>query len=507
MKEFLPEIKDSKYIVPLALFVFSFFVRISLISKGPYSLDSLLVVNAALQTIKTHQLQYFHDFRYPLVIVLLTGAISLLKGISINDPIYAYNLLSVVFSSIAVSLYYVCVQKLLNKLTAFISSMMLTLCPIYLGLSVYGTGNVVSLFFFFLAVCFMLQHNLEKKRKYILLSSISFGFMLASRMQDMILLIPALLSCCFIFEGKKFSYEIVKEKLGNFSLYLFRAFFVGTVFYLPAILKNMQRSQLDYRWNIVASKIPSENFLAFFVEAVFRNVSLVILSLSVMGFVLAIIGFVILFFRKRRIFFFCFVWIAAPLLILSCLKFTGPRLLVLIVPPLLLSQGYLLSTMFKKGKVLRGLSIALFIGITSSMFLKVYPILLYRHNNALLPDYARQIEEFSKSGDVIICHDEALFIRYYANRKTIRRPKERDLFSREAMMKYKDEINKLLDRGVSVYSTWPGMYASEHPRVFEYLINKYFEVEELEMMPYEDWHRGPTRQQIYSFPVYKIKKR
>lgn len=507
MKKFLSELKDNWFFIPLSLFVFSFFLRLSLISKGPFSLDSLLVVDAALKTIETRQLQYFHDFRYPLVIILQTGAINCFRLLSMDDPIYAYNFLSVVISSLGVCFYYDLAQRLFDRPAAFFSAIILSVCPIYLSLSVYGTGNVFSLLFLFMAVSYLLRYGLEKKMKDIVSSAIFFGFMFAARMQDMIFLMPALFSCLFMNEAAKVSYKSIRSKVGRFIVYLVGAVAIGIAFYLPVIFNSADSSQLYYRWSIVISKIPFDNLLAFFCEAFFRNISFVIHSLSITGFVISVIGIVFLFFKKRKVFYFCFLWIIVPLLLLSCLKFTGPRLLVLLVPPFILSQGYLLSEMFKRGKVFSLISIALFVGISYSIFLTIHPVLLHRHQKALLPEYANKIGEISAPEDVIICHDEALFISYYAKRNTMIRPSEAELFSRDAMMGYKNRIEAILRQGHDVYSTWPGIYASEHPQVFEYLIKKHFDIEEVAVMPYEDWHRGPTRQRIYSFPIYKIKEK
>ena len=512
MKEFLPEIKDSKYIVPLALFVFSFFARISLISKGPYSLDSLLVVNAALQTIKTHQLQYFQGFQYPLAVLFLAGLINFFKIFSVDAPVFLYNFLSVVFSSISISLFYILSKQLLSKSAAFFSAILFSLCPIYLGLSVYGTSNILSLFFLFLCFVSMNQYFFSQEKQYFFISSFSLGLMGAARLQESFFILPAVF-CFYVFSPIQNSREDrskqkrLRSKVFSFIGYLFLSFFISAIFYLPAILRYVKSPETPFLIEVLVNNVPRIEFIQFFKNSFIHNLSFIQGAFSLWGFILSVIGLVLMFFSKRRIFSLCVAWIIAPLLILTCFRITGPRLLVVTVPPFLIGLGYIFSILFKKNKAIRLVSFLVFVGIIFLNYLRIYPILLNRHANAYLPDYARKIEEFSKAGDVIICHDEALFIQYYANRKTIRRPEERDLFSREAMMKYKDEINKLLDRGVSVYSTWPGMYASEHPRVFEYLINKYFIVEEMGMMPYEDWHRGPTRQQIYNFPVYKIKKK
>ncbi|MBU0468309.1 MAG: glycosyltransferase family 39 protein [Candidatus Omnitrophica bacterium] len=511
MKTFLFAIKDNKYLVPLVLLVFSFFIRMSLISKGPYSLDSLVVVDAALKTIQTYQIQYFHDFQYPLAVIFLVGFINFFKLFSVYDPVFLYNFLSVFFSSMSVSLFYVLIKQLINKPAAFFTAILFSLCPIYLGLSVYGTSNILSLFFLFLCLVSMNQYFLSQEKKYYFLSSFSLGLMGAARLQEMFFILPAIF-CLYAFSPLEKirpdrSQKKLRTKLCGFAGYLVIAVLIGGIFYLPAILRQIKSPETPFLIGVLVTNVPRSGFIKFFIGSIVRNIGFIKMSFSFLGLVLSVVGIALMAFSNRRAFALCFSWILAPLLILACFRITGPRLLVLIVPAFYVGLGYVFSIVLKKNKTMRLVVFVVFVGILFSNYFKIYPILLHRHNAALLPDYARKIGEISKPNDVIICHDEALFIQYYAKRQTKSRPSESDLFSREAMMKYKDEVRVLLAQGRSVYLTWPGMFASEHPQVFEHLTKKYFKVEEVGMMPYEDWHRGPNRQQIYKFPIYRLKKK
>lgn len=512
MKLFHLALKDNKYVVPAALLVFSFLIRMSLISKGPYSLDSLSVVNAALQTIKTNHIQYFHEFQYPLAVLCLVGFINFFKLFAIDDPVFLYNLISVVFSSISVVLFYVLIKPLLKKPAAFFTAILFSLCPIYLGLSVYGTSNILSLFFLFLCFVSMRQYFLLQDNKYYFISSFSLGLMAAARLQEMFFMLPAVF-CFFVFEPFKNSGENISNqtrpgvRLFGFVPYLFLAFATGTLFYFPALLRYIKSPATPFLLEVLADNVQRNGFITFFIESLVRNVGFIKMSFSSVGLFMSVVGLVLMLFLRRKALFLCLAWIIAPLFILTCFRITGPRLLVLAVPAFYIGLGYVISILFQKNKLMRVASFVIFIGIMFSNYLAIYPILLHRHNAALLPDYARKIGEISKPNDVVICHDEALFIQYYAKRKTISRPSDRDLFSREAMMKYKDEISEVLEQGNSVYSTWPGMFASGQPQVLEYLMNKYFKVEEVGIMPYEDWHRGPIRQQLYNLPIYQLKKK
>ncbi|HBG61204.1 MAG: hypothetical protein A2Y03_06235 [Omnitrophica WOR_2 bacterium GWF2_38_59] len=512
MKSFLLAHKDNKYVVPAALLVFSFLIRMSLISKGPYSLDSLAVVNAALQTIKTHQIQYFHEFQYPLAVIFLVGFINFFRLFAVDDPVFLYNLISVVFSSISVVLFYVLIKPILNKPAAFFTAILFSLCPIYLGLSVYGTSNILSLFFLFLCFVSMSQYFSLQDNKYYFISSFSLGLMAAARLQEMFFLLPAVF-CFFVFPPfKKISEDgseqtIPGGSLNGFVPYLFLAFAVGALFYFPALLRYIKSPETPFLLEVLADNVPRRGFIPFFIGSLVRNVEFIKMSFSSTGLLLSVVGLALMLFSHRKALSLCLAWIMAPLFLLTCFRITGPRLLVLTVPAFYIGLGYVIFILFQKNKLMRLAAFVIFIGIMFSNYLAIYPILLHRHNAALLPDYARKIGEISKPNDVIICHDEALFIQYYAKRKTISRPSEKDLFSREAMMKFKDEISEVLEQGNSVYLTWPGMFASGHPQVLEYLMNKYFKVEEIGIMPYEDWHRGPIRQQLYNLPIYQLKKK
>src|SRR5208282_3005492 len=90
------------YLIPSIIFLASICLHLSLMSKGPVSVDCLGLAINSLSTIHTHHLHYQFGSGYPLMVLLGTIFISTGKQIGITDPVTAMNLISVVFSSIAI---------------------------------------------------------------------------------------------------------------------------------------------------------------------------------------------------------------------------------------------------------------------------------------------------------------------------------------------------------------------------------------------------------------------
>ncbi len=166
----------KSYFIPLALFLLSFILRLSLISLGPFSVDCLMLAMASEKTLATHHLHYLFDFGYPVAVVMGAVFIGLGKIFFINDPIMSVNVMSVVFSSLCVVLLFDYVRKLFDSTTAFFSAVLLCLNPIFLGVSVYGTSHSLSLFFLLMCLRMLLRYHEKQEASYLILSGLSLGW-------------------------------------------------------------------------------------------------------------------------------------------------------------------------------------------------------------------------------------------------------------------------------------------------------------------------------------------
>ncbi len=148
--------KIKPYLLPFLIFLFSFILRLSLISKGPYHIDSLNLVMQSQKTLQTHQLQPLFGFGYPLTVILGSLFIKISEIFTFHNPVLAINFMSIVFSSFCPPLLYIITKNLFNSRTAFFSTTLFSLSPIFLGISIYGKSHSPCLFFLLSAIIYLL---------------------------------------------------------------------------------------------------------------------------------------------------------------------------------------------------------------------------------------------------------------------------------------------------------------------------------------------------------------
>ena len=178
---------NKLFSIPLLLFLFSLLLRLNLISLGPYHVDCLNLIIQANATLETGQLHNLFGFGYPLTVLLGSFFIWACQLFNIYDPVFAVNLMSVVLSSLAVLINYFFVSELFDKRTALISSLLLTVFPNFLGLSIYGTSHIPAILFLELGFWMLSLYKKFPQKIFLYLSALSLGLVGAARLQDLIL--------------------------------------------------------------------------------------------------------------------------------------------------------------------------------------------------------------------------------------------------------------------------------------------------------------------------------
>ena len=182
----------AQYWIPSIIFLISFCLHLSLISKGPVTIDCLGLAINSQATLETLHLHYQSGSGYPLMVLLGSIFIAIGKYIGITDQVIAINFISVVFSSIAILAFYLLIQEICDSLTAIFASFILLLNPIFLDVSTYGINHAPALCFLLLGLLSLLHFKTAGNIINLLLSALYFGFMGATRLQDLILTFPAI---------------------------------------------------------------------------------------------------------------------------------------------------------------------------------------------------------------------------------------------------------------------------------------------------------------------------
>ena len=206
--------RTKSFLLPLSLLCLSFCIRLSLISKGPFELDCLGLALNAQQTATTGQLQYFNAAGYPLAVALGAFFIRLTNLFSVNDPIFAVNLMSVCFGSAIVPLQYLLTKNLLNERAALYSAVMLSFIPVLFLQSLFGISHNIFIFFLLLGFYWLTLTPVDHpKSLFLILSGVALGLAASTREQDIVLMLPAI----FYLPSAK---QALGFPIGNFFLLL-----------------------------------------------------------------------------------------------------------------------------------------------------------------------------------------------------------------------------------------------------------------------------------------------
>ncbi len=497
--------KLKSYLFPTLLFLFSFLLYLSLISKGPYHNDTLWLVIESENVIKTHHLSYSFGPGYVLATILGALSISLTKIFSLDDPVFAINLISVVFGALCIPTTYGVVKKLLDSTAATFSSLLITIFPLFFGLSTYGKNHTPAVFFLLFTIFHLLSFLETKKRKNLIVAGVSLGLMGATRMQDAILILPAL--CTLLTLGVRNNRKKISAKFKACISLIAVALITALVLFLPLFFSEDKRTFYQLLSSFWASGV-SENFRGIFSPSLFWCARYSWYQFLPMTTILIVCGLIYLLKNSPRIFVFFGVWFLVPLAFYGNLHSIVPRFLMISFIPLLIAMGYILSLLFKYHVYLRASAVMILATILSLWFLEITPILYFRHQHALMPDFARWLSVVTPSDAEIISGDDGLFMDYYGKRKFRGRPS--GVFEPIKVAELKDFKNNLdlaLEKGTAVYITSHGLFTYDPERIFSRFLDGHYQLTFIGAFPYEDWHRGETILRIGRQALYKIDKK
>ena len=356
--------------ISLTLFILSLLLRIFLVNKGAYNADCINLATQAEKLLYEGKLHYIIGFGFPLAIIIASFFILVSSWVHLTDPIMAVNYMSVVFGALCIPVFYYLSLSLANKTTAITSALLLSLCPIFLGNSLFGMTHTPALFFQLLAMLLSLTFLKEKKGYQLILSALCFGFSGAIRFQDMVLMTPVM---CYILIVYRNAPESTDSPLGHriIQLIYFLSIVTGTIFlfHLPYLIDQF-RSDYFQQLNFY-QEVSLVYFDPVFLKAAFmKNVMYLIQTLSILGFIIALFSLAIVYREKKPLFWLLLIWIA-PSFILFCHLFTiAPRHQILMIPAFILLACYTLSKfLILKRNLFRVTSLAIF-------FL-IVPVFLY----------------------------------------------------------------------------------------------------------------------------------
>ena len=478
--------RKNELILLLLLFLLTMGVRMALISKGPYHYDSLELLITAQKTLDTHQLQYMHGAGYPFTVLI--GAIFLLVfGHSL--PVFAVNLIGVVFGSASVLALYYLVRRLLSVEAAFFSAALFSFLPGLLSVSIYGSNNPVSLFFILLSASFIAKSVSGKGRINLAWSGVCLGAAAGSRLPDAVVLLPLAL---FYFS----SAAINRRSLKNFFLdFLIPFAAVLALCYYPMFARGELGGLFAIPEEMGGKYLGPFSRLLGYSNTAFIDLVSPPLFISALGGLIFLVRE-----NRRKLFYFFLAWFCVTFFFYANISSMEPRMLLIAAVPAAALAGFFLARFSRKMPVAACLLLA---AMCAVMFFSIYPTLEFRHGNNLQKQFAQWVRKNTPADAVLISNDEWLFLTYYAQRQPLHKPWGCDGFTLGAFEK---AIDRELGAGRRVF-VLESVLATDHCGFFSKRQGQKYSLTVAGQCDNEDWHHDCLRMHIYNEELLELKKK
>jgi len=510
------------HIIAVAFLLFSFLLRFALISKGPYHGDTISLIIQAEKTLETLHLQKQSPLGFPLIVILASLSIFISRIFSLNNTAMAVNFISVVFSSLAVFAFYFLILELFTpdkntncqkkniqkaRLIATISAILLSISPIFLGISVYGKSHAPCLFFLLAGMRFLLKFLKTSTPKFFILSALFLGLMGATRILDLFLMsLP--LSVLYFFAKNIPTEKInILKKLKSFVLWWISIISITSLCYLPYLFQGEMNSfssdLIRYMQHAFA-----ENYIGLFSGRLWIVIKYLLKNFSILSFLLSLAGFIVLYKKNLFLFIFLILWILSPVLYYGNLYMTvTSRYFVIVLPPITIAIAYGIVSFMQKNIISKITVLIILFILQITMLKTIYPLLKIRHDYAITPSFAKWVEKNTPPNARIIHPDGSAFLPYYGNRQTAYRPLSADKATKEELNTFREKTDTLLNQNIDLYINSIGLYTYNTENHFSNFFHKHYVGKEVGTHYYEDWHSGAMEMTIVPVTLYKIEKR
>lgn len=457
----------------------------------------------AEKTLQTLQIQYSYGFGFPATVILASIFISAFKLFSVHDSVFAFNFMSVFFSSLSVPVFYLIVKKLLDPLPALLSALILSFLPSFLGLSVYGNTHIPCLFFLLFGVLWLIIFKDSEKTKHIVLSAISIGFMGGSRLQDMIFMGIPLAFLIYSMHTERTKASLPR----NFTLFWLLATGITVALHIPIALKNLSiyQGNLNSYWELGVTLL----YKGFYPKALRHSLDIAMINFSVLGIIGSALGFCLLFKKNIKTAAFLSLWLFVPFAFYGNLSSTVSRYLVISFLPMIIALAYLLANALQSRPRLKYFYVLIVASILLILLIplnRIYPTLNFRHNYDPIGDFARWVEDSTPPGSIIITADDGPFLKYYGQRDflyqlvSIYSP-----IKPEQFQDYKSTLDKILLEGKNLYITGTGIFANNPDDQFYEFLVKNYDLAIVGGREINNFHLGEIYEELFFNELIRIK--
>ncbi len=498
------------HLIPWALFFISFFIRISLISLGPYHLDCLELALRAQRSFEIGELITPWGGGYPLVVISAIIFQQATKLLGNTDPVLAVNLMSVTISSASIIIFYQVALRLFSPTAAIFASIIYAFTPIYLGVSTYGSTHPIAVFFLLVGILYTLIFQETLRWRHLVLAAVSWGGLGSAREQDLILMIPPIAMLFFYSPGLKstglFNQTKISWRFTRFIIASGLSLLTVILFHLPILLRkdhNGYFAQLNSFINVGMTQ-NFQGFLSPFLKLPLAHLEF---NFTYLGLLLAMLGAFYCWKKSKTLFIFLLLWIICPLSFYGNIQTTAPRFLNIFIPAICLWLGSGLEKINQFKAPVRHLAIALFGLQIYLSLMSIYPTLHFRHQHSSLIDYAHWVGERTEENAFIIGQDHNSFFEYYAHRQVLVRPANSIHINPEAIEDFRNIIINKLSLGHSIYIISPALYNYDPQKEFQEMMFVNFNIVPLDTKTVEHWYFGEIYLGTHQFTLYKVEIR
>jgi len=495
-----------QYWLPFIIFLVSFCLHLSFISKGPVTVDCLSLAINSQATLETHQLHYQWGSGYPLMVLLGAAFISIGKFFGVTDPVIAVNFISVLFSSIAIPAFYLLVLRICDDLTAILAAVILLLNPIFLDVSTYGVGHAPALCFLLLGLSSLLRFQDTGNIADLFLSAIYLGFMGATRLQDFIVITPAI--GYLLLTGRELgSSRNIKQDCRHILTYITTIILIILLFHLPYFINDHANYAIQARnyWE----KSITKDFSGLFSHFLISKRSHLTEAFNIAGIICFCAGLLRTFLLNKKLSFFIAIWLIVPLSFFNNINLTVPRFFNILLPAIIIPISIFLAYLLKhKGILSKLIGAVSFLAISLQPFSNSQEILLRRHEHALIADYYLWVGRSTEADATIISSDDELFITYYSKRKIIARPISTIThLSVKELATFKERLDNILNKHTPLYITNFGFTSYDNYHEFGAFMTQNYRLINTGQAPLELWYESPYNSNLHMSSLVKIEKK
>lgn len=497
--------KFSRYLTDrnifIALFIVSLVLRIIFVNEGIPHFDSIADANRAKTTFDTGKFTYSYGFGSPGIVLMLTIGYALDHWITgAANAEFAYFFVTLICAALSISALYLVARKMTgNKVIGVISALFLCVTPIYLSITTYPKTHGPAAFFALLAGYFLLmaRDDKEKRLKYIIISGLLFSFSTSIRIFNFLYILPFVILYLkpSMGAGKKGSLSFNKELIGrkNVFWFIFSLFIVLFLLFVPymidrgagVIAGNIMGEKKTVAWQgLFSDRLPSST-QALYASVTWLGVAAIILGLFY-------------FFRKDKVALAALlIWFFSFFLWYGNLRGNEPRFLsdALVVLIILMAAGC--YVIYHNNKIAGAL---LVIALVVMMFIKIYPIIEYRHDYSGQKEFALWVASIAEPNSIFITTDEGFFYEFYTGRKFIGHYYSG---SDEEIESFMSVLLTSLQKGVPVYMAESGIGYDPDGRFRKALIDN-FDIYLVGSKTNEGYSQNTLQFQLYEEKLFKL---